>query len=112
MTLTRESLLAMKPEATKVEVEGFGTVYMKPLTEFQRSKRLADLYGENNDKQEDAKLKFRINLIIDQVCDERCKPLFNEGDAKDLLAIEGSKLDALVNAISDFNDGLPQEKNE
>ena len=111
MTLTKKSLLAETPRPTAVECEGRGTIYVKPLTEFQRSKRLADLWNDKGDKAEDAKLKLRVNMIVDQLCDEKGKNLFNEGDVKDLLALESSSLDSLVDAISDFNDKYSSEKN-
>lgn len=112
MTLTRETLLALKPVATPIEVEGLGTVFVKPLSELQRSKRLTAMWDEKSDKAEESKIKYRVNMIIDQVCDEEAKPLFTEGDAKDILALQGSKLDNLVNAIGDYNDSQLSEKNE
>lgn len=111
MTLTKASLLAETPKPVAVECEGRGTIYVKPLTEFQRSKRLADLWNDKGNKSEDAKLKLRVHMIVDQLCDEHGKSLFTEGDVKDLLALEASSLDSLVEAISDYNDTYMSEKN-
>ena len=111
MTLTKKSLLAETPKPVAVECEGRGTVHVKPLTEFQRSKRLSDLWNDKGGKSEDAKLKLRVHMIVDQLCDENGKNLFTEGDVKDLLALEASSLDSLVDAISKFNDDYMSEKN-
>lgn len=112
MTLTKKDLLALKPEPHAIETKSHGTIYVKALTEFQRSKRLSDLYNEKGGKSEDARLKLRVNMIVDQLCDEKGNSLFNEGDVKDLLALESSKLDPLVDAISDWNEKYASEKNE
>jgi hypothetical protein len=111
MTLTKASLLAETPKPVAIECEGRGTIHVKPLTEFQRSKRLADLWNDKGGKSEDARLKLRVHMIIDQLCDEKGKNLFTEGDAKDLLALEASSLDSLVDAISEYNDNYMSEKN-
>ena len=112
MTLTKKMLLAETPKPVAVECKGRGTIYVKPLTEFQRSKRLADLWDEKGSKAEDARLKMRVHMIVDQLCDEKGKNLFTEGDVKDLLALECSSLDSLVDAIGDFNEEYLSEKNE
>lgn len=112
MTLTKQSLLAQKPKPVKVDAKEHGEVWVKPLSEFQRSKRLADLWSDKDNKSEDARLKLRVNMVVDQLCDEHGKNLFTEGDVKDLLALESGVLDALVEAISDFNDSFIEEKND
>ena len=45
-SLTREKLLSLKPTPKEVEVEGFGIVFLKPLTELLRSRRLSELFDE------------------------------------------------------------------
>lgn len=102
-SLTRELLLALKPVAKKVEVEGLGVVYIKPLTELLRSRRLAELFDEKGKSDKATQEKRRANMIIDQVCDETGEPLFNPSDLKDILELDGAKLDSLVHAILDFN---------
>lgn len=102
-SLTRELLFALKPEAKKVEVEGLGVVYIKPLTELLRSRRLAELFDEKGKSDKATQEKRRANMIIDQVCDETGEPLFNPSDLKDILELDGAKLDILVHAILDFN---------
>jgi hypothetical protein len=102
-SLTRELLFALKPEAKKVEVEGLGVVYIKPLTELLRSRRLAELFDEKGKSDKATQEKRRANMIIDQVCDEKGEPLFNASDLKDILELDGAKLDSLVHAILDFN---------
>ena len=46
-SLTRELLLALKPEVQKFEVEHLGTVFIKPLTELARSRRMTEAYGKD-----------------------------------------------------------------
>lgn len=102
-SLTRDKLFALKPEPKKHEVEGFGVVYIKPLTELMRSRRLAELFDEKGKSDKATQEKRRANMIIDQVCDENGKPLFEPSDLKQILELDGAKLDELVHAILDFN---------
>jgi hypothetical protein len=112
MTLTREKLLALKPTVSKIEVIGWGDVFVKPLTELQRSKRVAAMFDENTQKSDDAKLKYRVHMLIDQLCDESGNNLFTEGDSKELLSLEGLKLDSLIEAVTDWNESYAGQKNE
>ena len=112
-SLTRDSLFALKPEPKKVEVEGFGVVYIKPLTELLRSRRLAELFDEKGKSDKATQEKRRANMIIDQVCNEKGEALFSQSDLKDILELDGAKLDTLVHAILDFNtDDEKKEQGE
>jgi hypothetical protein len=42
-------------------------------------------------------------MIIDQVCDKDGNPMFTQADLKDILELDGAKLDELVHSILDFN---------
>jgi len=102
-SLTREALLALKPEPRQIEVEDFGVVFIKPLTELVRSRRLAELFDEKGKQDKATKEKRRANMIIDQVCDEKGEPLFSQSDLNQILELDGAKLDKIVFAILDFN---------
>ena len=108
-SLTKELLLALKPEAKKVEVEGLGVVYIKPLTELLRSRRMTEAYGKDGKLCQDYKQKMRAKMIVDQLCDEKGEPLFTDADLNDVLNLEGAKLDKLCDAIHDFNE-KPEKK--
>ena len=102
-SLTREKLLALKPAPKEIEVEGLGKVFIKPLTELLRSRRLAELFDEKGKSDKATQEKRRANMIIDQVCDKDGQAMFTQADLKDILELDGAKLDELVHAILDFN---------
>jgi len=102
-SLTREKLLSLKPTPKEVEVEGFGIVFLKPLTELLRSRRLSELFDEKGKSDKTTQEKRRANMIIDQVCDKDGNPMFTQADLKDILELDGAKLDELVHSILDFN---------
>ncbi len=103
-SLTKELLLALKPEAKKVEVEGLGVVYIKPLTELLRSRRMTEAYGKDGKLCQDYKQKMRAKMIVDQLCDEKGECLFTDSDLNDVLNLDGLKLDKLCDVIHDFNE--------
>lgn len=109
-SLTRDKLFALKPEPKKHEVKGFGVVYIKPLTELMRSRRISEVVDEKGNPDKSTQEKRRANSIIDQVCDENGKPLFEPSDLKQILELDGAKLDELCHAIHEFNMG--EEKKE
>jgi len=102
-SLTRDKLFALKPKAQKHEIEGFGTVYIKPLTELMRSRRMSEIVNEKGKPDKSTQEKRRANMIIDQICDEKGDPMFEPADIKEILELDGAKLDTLVHAIFDFN---------
>lgn len=112
MTLTREKLFALKPTIASIKVEGFGEVYVKALTELQRSKRLTQMFDSKGKANLAEQARNRVYMIIDQLCEKDGKQLFNEGDSKDLLALDALKIDNLCEAISNWNDTFHEEKNE
>ncbi len=106
-SLTKELLLDhCKIEVKEVNIEGLGVLYVKPSSELQRSKRIADMFDKNGNLTNESKQRRRVNLIIDHICDKDGKAMFNEGDSKDLLALDGSKLDPFIEAVMLINGEL------
>lgn len=108
-TLTRELILqrlSRKPK--KVDVEGWGEVYIRPIPEVKRSSRSFSYYDETGGRTKEADLR-RVHGIIDQVVDENGEPLFTDADIEALSA-DSFALDSLVEAVAKFNG--EDEKNE
>ena len=111
MTLTKTFLLKeLQPVVQKYEHADLGTFYVRPRTELQRCKRAGEMYDKNGNVIQSVFDRRRAMLIVDQLCDESGQPLFNEGEAKDILALESEKLDPILEAITEVNGEL--EKNE
>lgn len=105
MSLTKKTLLAefvcSQPE--KLEAKVFGhEVYVKPVSEFQRSRRLSSLYGKDGSIDKDAIRKARIYTIIDHLCDKEGTNLFVDSDVKELLDLDALKLDVLMKKIEEW----------
>lgn len=98
-SLTRQALLdKLTVEVTRVEIEGFGVVYVKPRTELQRTQRQAKMW--KNEKIVESEFgKRRLYDIIDHVCDENGENLFSEKDVKTLSECDSYKIDPLYMAI-------------
>lgn len=111
MTLTRKSLLkSCKPEVHTVDIAGVGKVFVRSLTELQRSRRLAEMFDGNGNLTTSAKQKRRVHMIIDQLCEDADgTPMFSEGDVGELMGLDGVKLDPYIEAIQAVNE--PAEKN-
>ncbi len=103
-SLTREKLFSLKPEIKKLEVEGFGVVWVKSLDELTRSRRFAAMYNDKGEIDKNVGEQRRARIIIDQVCDEDGKPMFSNSDLPELLKLDGISLDGLINAILGFNE--------
>ena len=70
-SLTKQLLLDhCKIEVKEVNIEGLGVLYVKPSTELQRSKRIADMFDKNGNLTNESKQRRRVNLIIDHICDK------------------------------------------
>jgi len=103
-SLTKQLLLDhCKIEVKEVNIEGLGVLYVKPSSELLRSKRIAEMFDKNGNLTNESKQRRRVNLIIDHICDKDGKAMFNEGDSKDLLALDGSKLDPFIEAVMLIN---------
>lgn len=97
-------MLALKPSVKKLEVEGFGTVWVKSLDELTRSRRFAAMYNDKGEIDKTVGEQRRARIIIDQVCDEDGKPMFSNSDLPELLKLDGISLDKLIDAILGFNE--------
>jgi len=99
-SLTRQALLErIEIEPTRADIEGFGVVYLRPLTELKRSQRAAAMFDGSGKIKESEWAKRRVYAIVDQVCDENGEPLFSEKDVKLLLEQDSVKIDPLYAAI-------------
>lgn len=105
MSLTKKILLAelvcSKPEKLKTKLFGHD-VYVKPVSEFQRSRRLSALYGKDGEVDRAALRKARIYTIIDHLCDKDGNNIFVDSDVKQLLDLDALKLDVLQKHIEDW----------
>ncbi len=112
-SLTKQSLFdACKPDVTSEHVDGWGLVHIRTMTELQRSTRIANMFNDKGDIKPEARIRQRVNVIIDHVSDENGKPLFNEGDAKDLLGLDAAKLDDLVEKITKIIESTDEGKEQ
>lgn len=113
MTLTKEALAEKcKPTSEKMEIPGFGDVYVRSVSELQRSRRVARLFGSDQAANERNRGLRRVHSIIDQVVDENGDPLFRDTpeDVEFLCSLDGNKLDPLVAAIQQFNGDLEKKE--
>jgi hypothetical protein len=105
MSLTKATLLK-KAAVSKPDVLGefFGeTVYVKSVSEFQRSRRMASLYDMKKEVvREEAIQRARCATIIDHLCDKDGKNLFADKDMKDLMNLDALKMDLLIAAIEEW----------
>lgn len=102
MSLTKATLLE-KASVSKPELLGefFGEkVYVKSVSEFQRSRRISQMFDQKNAKVKDgAYQRARCLTIIDHLCSKAGEMLFSEADINDIMELDALKLDILVNAI-------------
>ena len=105
MSLTKATLLN-KAAVSKPDVLGefFGeTVYVKSVSEFQRSRRMSSLYDMKKEMiKEEAVQRARCATIIDHLCDEEGNALFTDKDMKSLLELDALKMDLLIHAIEEW----------
>ena len=105
MSLTKKQLLdelvCSKPEKLPKRVFG-KDAWVKPVSEFQRSRRLAALYGKDGNVSREALRKARLYTIIDHLCDENGDGLVEESDLKELMQFDALKIDVIVSVIEDW----------
>jgi len=105
MSLTKATLLKeaaiSKPEKLG---EFFGeVVYVKSVSELQRSRRMSSMYDTKKECiRPDAMQRSRCLTVIDHICDEEGKSLFDEKDINDIMALDALKLDLLIKAIEEW----------
>lgn len=103
-TLTREAVFdKAKPRYEVVQVEGWGTVGIKSISEVQRSRRASRFWDQDGELNEDAATMRRVHSIIDQVMVDEKTPMFSESDAKQIGELDPIMLDQLYVAIMSFN---------
>ncbi len=107
MSLTKATLLK-KAAVSSPEVLGTffdETVYVRPISELQRSRRMAQMYDMKKEKMRaDALQRARCLTIVDHLCDEEGSALFTEKDINDIMALDAMKLDVLIGAIEEWAD--------
>ena len=105
MSLTKKNLLAelacSKPDKLPVKLFGH-EMWVKPVSEFQRSRRLASLYDKKGQVDNDAIRRARIYTIIDHLCDKDGESIFKDSDVKELLELDALKVDMLTHAIEEW----------
>lgn len=106
MSLTKKTLLkelaCSKPQ--KLSKKLFGQdVWVKPVTQFQKSRRLASLYNKSGEVVTDSLGRARIYTIVDHLCDKDGNPLFDESDISDLEQLDALKSDILISEIEQWS---------
>ena len=103
--MTREQLLSKvsKPRYQEVEIEGLGTVGIRQRTRLQESRRTFSLF-DSNGKVDHSKVALQpFWSIVDQVMVDEKTPMFSEADVTMLAELPVGELDALFEAVSEFN---------
>lgn len=107
MSLTK-AILLKKAAVSKPDLLGefFGEqVYVKAVSELQRSRRMASMYDMKKEQmRSDAMQRARCLTVVDHLCDEEGNNLFTEKDVNDIMTLDAMKLDVLVSAIEDWAD--------
>lgn len=98
----RERILATaNPKPSPVEVEGWGTVYVKPLT-------VGDIESFNSDTDPALKAARSIARVL---CDEHGELIFDANSPEDLFAINRLPLNSIsvINGAVDRLNGNSEE---
>lgn len=107
MSLTKATLFK-KAAVSKPELLGefFGEeVYVKSISELQRSRRMASMYDVKKEQmRSDALQRARCLTVVDHICDENGDSIFTEKDINDIMKLDAMKLDILVTAIEQWAD--------
>jgi hypothetical protein len=104
MSLTKNSFLeAAKVSGPEYLGEFLGMkIWVKPCSELKRSRRGASMFDASGKVKSNYRERARAYSIIDSVCDENGKYLFDESDLQDLLHCDSMKLDPLSRALTDW----------
>jgi hypothetical protein len=101
--LTRDAILKkVKGRFAFVEVEGWGRIGLRSMTEVQRSRRASQMWDNEQLVQENVDVR-RIHTIIDQVMVDEKTPMFTEADVAELREADPVILDELYAKIIEFN---------
>ena len=105
MSLTKATLLK-KAAVPKPELLGVffdEEVYVRSVSELQRSRRMSSLYDVKKDQvRSDAIQRSRCLTIVDHLCDKDGNALFTEKDVNDIMELDALKVDLLINAIEEW----------
>ncbi len=105
MSLTKATLLK-KAAVSKPSVLGefFGEyVYVKSVSELQRSRRMSSMYDPKKEQlRPDALQRSRCLTLVDHLCDEEGNALFTEKDINDIMQLDAMKVDLLISAIEEW----------
>lgn len=104
MSLTKSSFLeAAKPDGPVLLGDFLGLrVYVKACSELKRSRRGASMFDDKGQLKKNYRERARVYSIIDSVCDEKGRFLFDESDVQALLQLDSVKLDPITKAISEW----------
>ena len=105
MSLTKKILLSelacSKPEKLPQQFLGHD-VWVRPVSEFQRSRRVASMTDRDGNIKKDAMVMARLHVVVDHICDSDGQPLFTEKDIKELRDLDALKLDSLLKQIEEW----------
>lgn len=108
-TLTKQALMAsLDRKAEKVKLSGNREVWVRPVPEVVRCRRVAQLGELDKDgKLDRAEMlsRDRAYSIIDQIMVDDKTPMFEDSDFDELVSKPSSSIDELVDAIKAFNGG-------
>lgn len=91
---TSTLLAALVAKSTPVQVEEFGTVYVRQITVSEN-----DGIAKIAKNKEAAPSEFGLQLIIKAVVDEQGNAMFDDENLPALRESAGTKVDNLVNAV-------------
>jgi len=102
MSLTKKILLSelacSKPEKLPEKFLGHD-VWVRPVSEFQRSRRVASMTDNQGNIKKDVMATARLHVVIDHICDKNGEPLFTDKDMKELSGLDALKLDSLLKQV-------------
>lgn len=110
-SLTRELLLnKAKPKYEEIDLDGFGTIGIRSVTEFKRTTRASAMFKDDGSMNEAIAKKRRVYGIIDQVMVDESTPMFTDDDVEELMNADSYVIDKLYYAIQKFNGEDVAEK--
>ena len=104
MSLTKSKFLeAYKPSDAEFLGDFLGMkLYVKPCSELKRSRRGASMVDNNGNVKKNYRERARAYSIVDSICDENGKWLFDDDDIPAILQLDSIKLDELCGAIQEW----------
>lgn len=112
-TLTKAKFLELTTQRVEEfkNVAHFGDVWLRDVSEVQRSRRMTSMYDNNGNRLSEQIARRKLFDIIDQVCiDSKGTPMFTDADLPQLQNCSAGRLNPLLAAIAIFNGDT--EKND